>query len=120
MDVIEKHMKRQGKNIHANTGRKFFLVYVSYLFVQLRRLVSFENQEVRSKKRKKRSDDNNDDFDKKDEEQKNDSDNEEEEVEEDVDEEEEEKEASAGSKFAAEMAWEEEEVEDGKPNERGC
>lgn len=95
MDVIEKHMKRQGKNIHANT-------------------VSFENQEVRSKKRKKRSDDNNDDFDKKDEEQKNDSDNEEEEVEEDVDEEEEEKEASAGSKFAAEMAWEEEEVEDGE------
>ncbi|CAJ0598629.1 unnamed protein product [Cylicocyclus nassatus] len=85
MDVIEKHMKRQSKNIHANT-------------------VSFDD-EMSGKRGKKRKggDDDNDGFD-------NDSKKNggAEDDENDVEDEEEGK-----SKFAAEMAWEEEEFEEG-------
>ncbi|PIO74800.1 ribosomal RNA large subunit methyltransferase J [Teladorsagia circumcincta] len=87
LDVIEKHMKRQSKNIHANT-------------------VSFDDEKMSAKKKKMRDDA--DGFDKKDEE----------ESEEDGEESDDEEEVADGSdgqpksKFAAEMAWEDAEVEE--------
>ncbi|ETN84325.1 ribosomal RNA large subunit methyltransferase J [Necator americanus] len=76
MDVIEKHMKRQSRNLHANT-------------------VSFEDDEMSNKKRRKRKNSDDGDVDVDGEHVKANED-----------------EVEEGSKFTAEMAWEEEEFED--------
>nr|CDJ86695.1 Ribosomal RNA methyltransferase RrmJ FtsJ and Spb1 domain containing protein [Haemonchus contortus] len=82
LDVIEKHMKRLNKNIHANT-------------------VTFDDENETGKKRKARGDD--DDFNKKDGEETDEDEEQDAELEDN---------SPTKSKFTAEMAWEDEEFED--------
>ncbi|CAI4232382.1 unnamed protein product [Auanema sp. JU1783] len=85
LDAIEKIMKKNNKNLHENT-------------------VTFDDEEMLSKDslRAKRKNDNIDSFNKKDEEESD----------EDDDQDENEEEAVAGSRFDAEMDWEEVEDEE--------